>query len=76
MDGDETLYSALLEKIKESNVVIDPAAELAGLVKTSSLDALLMPRYHYSAKGNRIVADVAARFLIEREMYGASPSPD
>ena len=66
VNGDGLVYSELLERIKESNTVIDPADELVKQARMSSVDELFLSK-HYSEKGNRVVADVVAGFLIERK---------
>ncbi len=63
----ELVYAALLEKIKEIGVVINPMDEMLDEADESSLDALfVISRHHYSGKGNRVVGDVVTDFLAQR----------
>ena len=65
MNGDKPVYSALLEKIEETIVVIDPAHALVNEAKRSSVNELYLI-FHYSEKGNKVVGDVVAKFLLQR----------
>ena len=67
LNGDKPIYSDLLQGIIASNNVIDPANELVSQVDESSFDQLFMPGGHPSEKANRVIGEVIARFLMERQ---------
>ena len=53
-----------MDAVREDHVVIDPLDELLGEAKRSSVDALYMPRGHFSISGNEVVGATIAKFLL------------
>ena len=62
--GDRLIYSELMDAVREDHVVIDPLDELLEEAKRSSVDALYMPRGHFSISGNEVVGATIAKFLL------------
>lgn len=60
--GDTLEYAELLAEIAKTNTVVYPEYRLLEEAKSSSLEALF--KGHYSARGNRVIADAIAEFLI------------
>lgn len=56
-------YAALLKKLKKDFHVIDPTEKLLRRSESTSLDSLFTPQKHYSAAGNRVIAEVLAESL-------------
>lgn len=65
-NGDQLIYSELMDAIREDHVVIDPLDQLLEESKKSSVDALYMPRGHLSVSGNEVVGAEIAKFLLGR----------
>jgi hypothetical protein len=72
LDNKELAYIELLKKIEQNNEVIHPEYKMLEEANSSSIDSLFVN--HYSAKGNKIVADVIAKVIIEhkKELYKVS----
>jgi len=64
--GDRLIYSELMEAIRERHILIDPLDELLEESKKSSVDALYMPRGHFSITGNEVIGGVIAEFLLAK----------
>jgi hypothetical protein len=60
--GDTLEYAELLAEIAKTNTVVYPEHKLLEEARSSSLEALF--KGHYSARGNRVIADAIAEFLI------------
>lgn len=57
-------YQQLLERVATQHRLIDPQPELLKAARMDSLDSLF--QRHYSARGNRIIAEVIAKSLSRR----------
>jgi hypothetical protein len=64
LNDSELPYAELLERVGDITDLIDPQRALLGEAKASSIESLFSG--HYSALGNKIVADVVARAVIAR----------
>lgn len=58
------VYQALLDRLSQEHVLVDPQPQLLAACRSESLDRLF--QRHYSPAGNRIIAEVVAEFLARR----------
>jgi hypothetical protein len=64
LEGRVCAYQPLLEQVAKQHRLIDPQPELLKAARMDSLDSLF--QRHYSAEGNRIIAEVIAKSLSHR----------
>ena len=63
--GKTLRYQGLLDDIRANFDLIDPAPALVNETEVSSFQALFEPKSsHYSARGNRVIAETIAKKLL------------